>query len=35
MGVTPAQLVYGQDLRLLVNVLLGHMGRVPVADTFA
>ena len=35
MGVKPAQLVYGQDLRLLVDVLLGRMGRVPAADTFA
>ena len=35
MGVSPAQLVYGQDLRLPLNVLLGRVGRVPVADTFA
>ena len=35
MGVSPAQLVYGQDLQLLVDVLLGHVGRVPAADTFA
>ena len=35
MGVSLVQLVYGQDLRLLVDVLLQHMGRVPVADTFA
>ena len=34
-GVSPAQLVYGQDLRLLVDVLLGCVGRVPAADTFA
>ena len=35
MGVSPAQLVYDQNLRLLVDVLLGCVGRVPVADTFA
>ena len=35
MGVSPAQLVYGQDLRLPVDVLLGYMGRAPAADTFA
>ena len=35
MGVSPAQLVNGQDLQLPVNVLLGQMGRVPAADTFA
>ena len=35
MGVSPAQLVYGQDLWLTVDVLLGHVGRVPAADTFA
>ena len=35
MGVSPAQLVYGQDLQLPVTVLLGYMGRVPAADTFA
>ena len=35
MGVSPVQLVYGQDLRLRIDVLLGHVGRVPVADTFA
>ena len=35
MGVSPAQLVYGQDLRLLLDVLLGHVGRVPAAETFA
>ena len=35
MGVSPAQLVYGQDLRLSVDVLLGRVGRVPAADTFA
>ena len=35
MGVSPAQLVYGQDLRLPVDILLGCVGRVPAADTFA
>ena len=35
MGVSPAQLVYGQDLQLPVNVLLGHVGKVSVADIFA
>ena len=35
MGVSPTQLVYGQDLRLLVYVLLGHVGRVPAVETFA
>ena len=35
MGVSPAQLVYRQDLWLPVDVLLEHMGRVPAADTFA
>ena len=35
IGVSSAQLVYGQDLKLLVDVLLGRMGRVPAADTFA
>ena len=35
MGVSPARLVYGQDLWLLVDMLLGHFGRVPAADTFA
>ena len=34
-GVSPAQLVYGQDLWLPVDVLLGCVGRVPAADTFA
>ena len=34
-GVSPAQLVYGQDLRLPVDVFLGRVGRVPAADTFA
>ena len=34
MGVSPAQLVYGQDLQLPVDVLLRiwHVGRVPAAD---
>ena len=35
MGVSPAQLVDGQDLRLPVDILLGCVGRVPAADTFA
>ena len=35
MGVSTAQLVYGQDLRLRVDVLLDRMGRVPAADIFA
>ena len=35
MGVSPAQLVYGQDLQLPIDVLLGRVGRVPAADTFA
>ena len=35
MGVSLAQLVYGQDLRLPIDILLGRMGRVPAADTFA
>ena len=35
MGVSPAQLVYGQDFWLPVDVFLGHMGRVTAADTFA
>ena len=35
MGVSPAQLVYGQDLRLPVDVLLGRMGGVLAADTIA
>ena len=35
MGVSPAQLVYGQDLWLPLDVLLGRVGRVPAADTFA
>ena len=35
MGVSPAQLVYGQDLWLPVVVLLGGVGRVPAADNFA
>ena len=30
-----AQLVYGQDLQLPVDMLLGCMGRVPAADSFA
>ena len=34
-GVSPAQLVYGQDLQLPIDVLLGQVGRVPAADTFA
>ena len=34
MGVSPAKLVYGQDLQLRVDVLLGRVGKVP-ADTFA
>ena len=34
-GVSPAQLVYRQDLWLPVDMLLGHVGRVPAADTFA
>ena len=33
--VSPAQLVYGQDLRLPVDVLLGHVDRVPAADMLA
>ena len=33
-GVSPAQLVYGQDLQLLVDVLLGRIGEMPVACTF-
>ena len=33
--VIPTQLVYGQDLQLPVDILLGHLGRVPAADTFA
>ena len=32
--MSPAQLVYGQDLRLLVDMLLGRVVRVPVAETF-
>ena len=35
MGVSLAQLVNGKDLWLPVDILLGHMGRVPAADTFA
>ena len=35
MGVSPAQLVYGQALQLPINVLLGCVIRVPVADTLA
>ena len=35
MGVSPAQLVYGQDLWLPVDVFLGRVGRVPAAYTFA
>ena len=35
MRVSPAQLVYGQDLRLPVDILLGRVGRVLAADTFA
>ena len=35
MGVSPAKLVYGQNLQLPVDMLLGHVGRVPAADTFA
>ena len=35
MRVSPAQLVYGQDLQLPVDLLLGRVGRVPAADTFA
>ena len=35
MGVSPAQLVYGQDLWLTVDVLLGRVGRVPAAYSFA
>ena len=34
-GMSPAQLVHGQDLRLPVDMLLGRMGRVPAADNFA
>ena len=34
-GVSPAQSMYGQDLRLPVDVLLWRVGRVPAADTFA
>ena len=35
MGESPAQLVYGQDLQLPVDVVLGRVGRLPAADTFA
>ena len=35
MGVSPAQLVYWQDLQLPVDILLGRVGRVPAANTFA
>ena len=35
MGVSPAQLVYGQDLWLPVDILLGHLGGVTAADTCA
>ena len=35
MGVSPAQLVHGQNLQWQVDVLLGCVGRVPEADTFA
>ena len=34
-GGSPAQLVYGQDLVLPMDVLLGRMGSLPAADTFA
>ena len=34
-GVSPAQLVYRQDLQLPVDVLLGRVGRVTAADNFA
>ena len=34
-GVSPTQLMYEQDLRLPVDVLLGCVGRVPAAHTFA
>ena len=34
-GVTPAQLVYDQDLQLPIDMLLGCVGGVPAADTFA
>ena len=35
MGMIPAQLVYGQELQLPVNVLLGRVGRVPAANILA
>ena len=34
-GVSPAQLVYGKDLKLPVDVLLGCVGRVAAAYDFA
>ena len=35
MGMSPAQLIYGQDLKLPVDVVLVHVGRVPAADIYA
>ena len=34
-GVSTASLLYGQDLCYPVNVLLGCVGKVPAADSFA